>query len=74
MMENFLQDSAKAELFKFLVDKIACVASPNVVIVTKEYDAVSNHIINLAGVSSCSHKEADTQIFVHVRHGKEAGT
>ncbi|KAJ8417281.1 hypothetical protein AAFF_G00285080 [Aldrovandia affinis] len=72
---NFLRENDnKAELFNFLADKIARVATPNVVIVTKEEDAVSNRTINLAGVAPCSHEEADTRIFVHARHATEAGS
>ena len=48
--------------------------TPNVVIVTKEEDAVSNRTINLAGVAPCSQEEADTRIFVHARHATEAGS
>ncbi|KAJ8372700.1 hypothetical protein AAFF_G00277690 [Aldrovandia affinis] len=72
---NFLRENDnKAELFNFLADKIARLATPNVVIVTKEEDAVSNRTINLAGVAPCSHEEADTRIFVHARHATEAGS
>ncbi|KAJ8405993.1 hypothetical protein AAFF_G00308810 [Aldrovandia affinis] len=72
---NFLRENDnKAELFNFLADKIAHVATPNVVIVTKEEDAVSNRTINLAGVAPCSREEADTRIFVHARHATEAGS
>ncbi|KAJ8358245.1 hypothetical protein AAFF_G00020150 [Aldrovandia affinis] len=72
---NFLRENDnKAELFNFLADKIARVATPNVVIVTKEEDAVSNRTINLAGVAPYSHEEADTRIFVHARHVTEAGS
>ena len=65
----------RAKLFNFLTDNMACVATPNVVIVTKEEDAVSNCTINLAGpgVALCSHEEADAQIFMHDRHATEAG-
>lgn len=71
---NFLRENDnKAELFNFLADKITRVATPNVVIVTKEEDAVSNRTINLAGVAPCSHEEADTRVFVHARHAIEAG-
>ena len=73
--QNFLRDNDnKAELFNFLADKIACVATPNVVIVTKEEEAVSNCTIDLAGVAPCSHEEADTRIFVHARLATEAGS
>ena len=43
--------------------------SPNVKIVTKEDNALSNHTISLEGVSLCSHKEAQTRIFV--RHAAQ---
>ena len=73
--QNFLRENDnKAELFNFLADKIACVATPNVVTVTKEEDDVSSRTINLAGVAPCSHEEADTRIFVHARHATEAGS
>ncbi|KAJ8405154.1 hypothetical protein AAFF_G00321450 [Aldrovandia affinis] len=72
---NFLRENDnKAELFNFLADKIARVATPNVIIVTKEEDAVSDRTINLAGVAPCSHEEADTRIFLHARHATEAGS
>ena len=72
---NFLRENDnKVELFNFLADKIAHMSSQNVVIVTKEEDAVSNHTINLAGVAPCSHEESDTRIFVHARHATEAGS
>ena len=44
------------------------------VIVTKEENALSNHMISLEGVSHCSHEEADTQICVHVRHSAQDGS
>ena len=46
-------------------------SSPNVVIVTKEEDAVSTHTISLEGLATCSHEQADTRIFVHARHAAE---
>ena len=48
--------------------------SPNMVIVTKEENALSNHTISLEGVSPCSHEEADTRIFVHARHAVQEGS
>ena len=56
-----------------MVDKIAPVATPNVVIVSKEEDAVSNPTINMAGVAPCTQEEADTRIFVHACHAIEPG-
>ena len=72
---NILRENDnKAELFNFLADKIARVATPNVVIVTKEEDAVSNRTLDLTGVAPCSQEEADMQIVVHVRHATKAGS
>ena len=46
---NILRENEnKPELFKFMANKTAHVATPNV-IVSKEVDAASNHTINLAG-------------------------
>ena len=72
---NFLgENDNKAELFNFLANKIARLVTPNVVIVTKEENAVSNRTINLPRVASCSHEEADMRIFVHARNATEAGS
>lgn len=66
------ENDNKAKLFNFLADKIVCMDTPNVVIMTKVDDAVRNCTINLTGVASCSQEDADTQIFVHTRHATEA--
>jgi len=71
--QNFMRDNDnKTELFIFLADKIV----RSKVIVTKEDDAVSTQTITMEELVSCSHDEADTQIFVHaihaVRHGSKA--
>ncbi|KAK3892959.1 hypothetical protein Pcinc_003138 [Petrolisthes cinctipes] len=58
----------------FLADNIARVTTPNVVIVTKEEDAVSNRTLNLAGMAPCCYEEADMRISVHARHATEAGS
>ena len=71
---NFLRDNDnKTELFNFLANKIVHTVTINVVIVTNE-ETVSNHTINLDEVAPCSHKEADTRIFVHARHATEEGS
>ena len=64
----------KTDLFNFLADKIEQVPSPNMVIVTKEDNALSYHTISLEGVPPCSHKEADTRIFFHARHAAQEGS
>ena len=72
---NFLGDNGnKTDLFNFLADKIEQMPSPNMAIVTKEENALSNHMISLEGVSPCSHEEADIQIFVHARHAAQEGS
>lgn len=71
---NTLRDDSTADLFNCLADSIACGATPNVVIVTKEEDAVSNRAINLAGVASSKHEEDETGIFLHARPATEAGS
>ena len=62
------------ENYNFLADKITYVATPNVVIVNKEKDAVSNHTIKLVGVAPCSQEEGDTRIFVYTWNATEAGS
>ena len=71
---NFLRDNDnKTDLFNLLADKIEQMPSPNMVIVTKEENALSNHTIRLEGMSPCSHDEADTRIIVHARHAAQEG-
>ncbi len=48
--------------------------SPNMVIVAKEVNPLSNHTISLEGVSPCSHEGANTRIFVHARHAAQEGS
>ena len=72
---NFLRDNDnKTDIFNFLADKIEQMPSPNMVIVTKEDNVLSNHTISLECVSPCSHEEADTRIFVHARHAAQEGS
>ena len=71
--QNFLgENNNKVELFNLLADIISCVVIPNVIIVTKEQDVVSNHTVDLAGLAPCGHEEAGTRICGHVRHATEA--
>ena len=72
--QNFLRDSDnKTEIFNFLADKIAQMSSTNLIIVTKDDGAASNHSISLAKMAPCSQKEADTRIFVHARQAVSPG-
>jgi len=66
--KGFMRNSTnKTELFKFLADKIARTTTTNPVIVTKEADAMANQQVLLSDVTPCTHEEADTRIFVHVK-------
>ena len=72
---NFLRDNDnKTDQFNFLADKIEQMPSPNMVIMTKEENALSNHTIILVGMSPCSHEESDTRIFVHATHAAQEGS
>ena len=58
---NLLRHSDnKLELFQFLVEMIAQMLRPNLVIVTNGPDVLSTHEIGL----NCYHEEADSRIFV----------
>ena len=40
----------------------------NTVIITREDLAICDHAITLEGLTPSNHEEADTRMFVHVRH------
>ena len=44
------------------------------VFVTFGENVLSNTMIDLKGIAPCQHKEADTRMFVHARHGVEEGS
>lgn len=44
------------------------------VIATKEEDILRNYMIALGRITSCSHEQADTCIFGHVRNAVEEGS
>ena len=56
-----------------MADRIATITSPNLLNVTKGNEALTNHDISLEGVAPCQNEEADTRIFVHVRHAAKQG-
>ena len=71
---SFLNDNDnKTELFNFLVGKIVERCQRNVVTITREDGAVSNHIISPEGFVPCDHEEADSRLFLHVKHAVEEG-
>ena len=74
---NFLRHSEnKTELFQYLADKVIESCFQNWVVVTKgpHADAFSNRIdIDLAEISPCNHKEADTRMFLHFADAVNSG-
>ena len=72
--QSFLRDNTnKTELFTFLADKIVQLCRTNTVIVTRLDGVVHNDPINTEGLMPCNHEEADTRIFVHVKHAVVEG-
>jgi hypothetical protein len=72
--QNFLRDNSnKTELFQFLADKIVEHCTSNIVYVTRGETVVCNQDTVLGNLAPCNHEEADTRIFVHVRHCVENG-
>lgn len=72
--KSFLRDDGnKAELFRFLAEKMRTSDTSSTLIATKDDVAVCNKTIELHELSPCSHEEADTRIFVHARHAAMEG-
>ncbi|KAK1894215.1 Nicotinate phosphoribosyltransferase [Dissostichus eleginoides] len=72
--QSFLRDNDnKTELFHYLADKIAQMSAQNVVIVTKEENALSTQTMSLDELAPCSHEEANTRIFVHAKQAAKEG-
>jgi len=75
--KSFLRNSAnKTELFHFLADAVAKMTTENVVIVTKEEDALTSASytnMSLEELAPCTHEEADTRIFLHAWHATSEG-
>ena len=57
--------------FDYLAEKVVEDHSDNKVIVTKGPDALSNHPVS--EISPCSHEEADTRVFLHVKDAVKEG-
>ena len=75
--KSFLRDSAnKTELFHFLADAVAKMTTDNLVIVTKEKDALTsaNYTnLSLVELAPCTHEEANKRIFLHAWHAAREG-
>jgi hypothetical protein len=66
---NFLRVSEnKTKLFSFLAERIASLNPSKLVCVTQGENVLCNKNIDLSGICPCNHEEADTRLFVHVKH------
>ena len=68
------EDSNKIELFNLIAEKITANRyDEKVVIATKGDGIVSLVAVDEENITPCNHEEADTRIFLHVKHLSEAG-
>jgi hypothetical protein len=58
----------KTELFSFLAERIASLNPSKSVCVTQGEHVLCNNNIDLSGLCPCNHDEADTRLFVHLKH------
>ena len=75
--KNFLRDDDnKTELFSFLARKIYQVVAESTIVVTNGEEIVSNksEITESSDLAPCFQEEADTRIFVHMRHSTANGS
>ena len=71
---SFLRnENNKNELFHFVAEKLCEAETTNTVTVTKEEHAISNKMMLMDAVASCSREEADTGMFVHARDATQCG-
>ena len=72
--QEFLRvEENKSELFHLVSDRIVDKEFPGRVIVTRDDGVLSSAPCDLAGLMSCTHKEADPRMFVHASDGAEHG-
>jgi len=66
---NFLRvNENKTECFSFLAERIASLHPSKLFCVIQGENVLSNNNIDRSGLCSCNHVEADTRIFIHVKH------
>ena len=71
---NFLRlDDNKTEFFEFLATHIEMAEAANRIVATKGENLVSNMAINMEVLSPCTHKEADTRLFIHAKDAASEG-
>lgn len=73
--QSFLRsDQNKTELFHFLAASVSNVHLEGVEVVsTYDDDVISSAPIDKEGIAPCNHEEADSRIFVHVKHAVARG-
>ena len=64
-------DENKSGLFHLISDRIVDEEFPGQVIATRGDEVLSSAPCDLAGLMSCTHKEADTRMFVYATDGAE---
>ena len=73
--KSFLRsDENKNELFQYLAESVTAIQLPGVeVITTSGIDVLSSSPVETEGLTPCNHEEADTRIFIHVKHASARG-
>ena len=65
----FRSDRNKCELFHYLAESVTAIQFPGVeVITTSGIDVLSTSPIETGGLTPCKREEADTRIFIHIKH------
>ena len=73
--KSFLRsDENKKELFHYLAESVTAIQLPGVeVITTSGVDVLSPSPVETEGLTTYNHEEADTTIFIHVKHASARG-
>jgi len=59
----------KMIFFHYLGESVTALQLPGVeIITTSGVDVLSSSLVETEGLTSCNHEEADTRIFIHVKH------
>ena len=66
--QSFLRvDDNKTELFSFLASSAAHIVTSKQLISTHHGDVISKNYADVSSLAPCTHEEADTRIFLHVK-------
>ena len=64
----------KTIFFHYLAESVTALQLPGVEIMTTSgADVLSSYLVETEGLTSCNHEEADTRIFIHVKHASARG-